>query len=146
MVLFKEEKITELTDENETLHKAVSDKIAELGLAEGEKKKLELLVEAKDSKKKEVEERASTFFIKIEEKQGELDIIVQENAQLKEEAKIKDVTIDVLEKRVVRHKDRNLELTRENDDLRGTIMRLQVILPQVNFYIHPYRTNNLGIQ
>uniref|UniRef100_A0A915MWM1 Uncharacterized protein n=1 Tax=Meloidogyne javanica TaxID=6303 RepID=A0A915MWM1_MELJA len=84
-----------------------------------------MILEAKDSEKKEVENRASDLFIKVEESQRAIDGFEQEKVKLKEEVRSKDDTIKYLEGTVAWHKDLNVKLTHEKDELLGTIMRIQ---------------------
>uniref|UniRef100_A0A914MBF9 Uncharacterized protein n=1 Tax=Meloidogyne incognita TaxID=6306 RepID=A0A914MBF9_MELIC len=117
----KEETLCEYLNLNSSL----TSEVARLGLIEHEKKELEVMLEAKDSEKKEVENRASDLFIKVEENQRAIDDFEQEKAKLEKEVSSKNDTIKYLEGTVAWHKDLNVKLTREKDELLGTIMRLQ---------------------
>nr|CAD2159313.1 unnamed protein product [Meloidogyne enterolobii] len=130
-----QKELTKVSEENDkkdeaicgyiNLNLSLTNEVARLGLIEHEKKELEELLEAKDSEKKEVEDRASDLFIKVEESQRAIDESEQEKAKLKEEVSSKNDTIKYLERTVAWHRDLNVKLTREKDELRGTIMRLQ---------------------
>uniref|UniRef100_A0A915ME59 Uncharacterized protein n=1 Tax=Meloidogyne javanica TaxID=6303 RepID=A0A915ME59_MELJA len=130
-----QKELTKVSDENNKKEEALSEylnlnssltsEVARLGLIEHEKKELEVLLEAKDSEKKEVENRASDLFIKVEESQHAIDDFEQEKAKLEKEVSSKNDTIKYLERTVAWHRDLNVKLTREKDELLGTIMRLQ---------------------
>nr|CAD2195912.1 unnamed protein product [Meloidogyne enterolobii] len=130
-----QKELTKVSEENDkkdeaicgyiNLNLSLTNEVARLGLIEHEKKELEVMLEAKDSEKKEVEDRASDLFIKVEESQRAIDDFEQEKAKLEKEVSSKNDTIKYLEGTVAWHKDKNVKLTREKDELLGTIMRLQ---------------------